>query len=124
MTKDYICIACPMGCPMVLDDSDALEMKVSGNKCMRGRSYAIEEHSDPKRVVSTTVQSDSSVYPRIPVKTDRAIQKQHIDGLLEHLYSLRVRLPVKCGDVIVSNFHDTGVQVVVTRSLDPGGSAA
>ena len=117
MTKNYTCIACPLGCPMVLDVTDKTNVLVTGNKCPRGRSYAIEEHSDPKRVVSTTVQSDSPVHPRIPVKTDKAIQKRYIDELLRYLHALEIKLPVQCGDVIVSNFQDSGVQVVITRSF-------
>ena len=117
MKKTYICIACPMGCPMTLDATNPADLLVEGNKCPRGRSYAIEEHSDPKRVVTTTVQTASPAYPRIPVKTDRAIRKQLVDDLLHHLHSLEIKLPVKRGDILVSDFKDTGVQVLITRSF-------
>ncbi len=117
MTTNYTCIVCPMGCPLTLDDSDRQNVTVTGQKCPRGKSYAIEEHSDPKRVITTTVQSNSPAHPRIPVKTDRAIQKQYIGELLQHLDDLEITLPVKCGDVLVSDFRNTGVRVLVARSF-------
>lgn len=117
MPTNYTCIACPMGCPLTLDDSDKTNVQVSGHKCPRGKAYAIEEHSDPKRVVTTTVQSNSPAHPRIPVKTDQALQKQYIEELLHHLYSLEIKLPVKCGDVLVPNFRNTGVRVLIARSF-------
>ena len=87
-------------------------------KCFLGKTYANEEYSDPKRVVTTTVQSMSASHPRIPVKTDKALQKTHIQDLLDHLHSLEIKLPVKCGDILVTNFKWTGVNVLITRSFD------
>jgi CxxC motif-containing protein len=122
MKKDYTCIACPLGCPVTLDAADPANLAVTGNKCPKGREYAIEEYADPKRVVTTTVASDSPLHPRVPVKTSAAIQKQHIDALLQHLSTLQVHLPVTCGEVLVENFRETGVQIRIARSFEPDSS--
>ena len=34
--KEMICICCPMGCRLTVDDSDLSNVKVSGNTCQRG----------------------------------------------------------------------------------------
>ncbi len=54
--KEMICICCPLGCRLSVDDSDKNEIKVSGNTCPRGKTYAVQEATQPKRVVTSTVK--------------------------------------------------------------------
>ncbi len=118
MKTDYICIACPFGCKLVLDDGHPDAVVVSGNKCPKGKQYAIEEHSDPKRVVTATVATDSSTTPRIPVKTTKPIQIRLIDSLLQRLGAIQIRLPAKRGDIVLVDFQQTGVDVIISRTLN------
>lgn len=115
MIKEYICIACPIGCHLELKDEDG-EIEVSGNKCPRGDKYAREEYVAPKRVVTATCKTSGGEI-RIPVKTTGAILKEHIPTLLEDLYKLEVELPVERNFVLFSNYKDSGVDVVTTRSM-------
>ena len=41
--KEMICIVCPMGCHLQVDDSNLDDIKVTGNTCLRGPKYAREE---------------------------------------------------------------------------------
>ena len=34
--REMICINCPMGCHLTVDDSDKSNIKVTGNTCPRG----------------------------------------------------------------------------------------
>ena len=51
--KEFICIECPKGCRLKVDD----EMNVTGNTCIRGKTYAINELTCPKRVITSTPKS-------------------------------------------------------------------
>lgn len=53
MIREMICISCPMGCHLTVDDSDKNDIKVSGNTCPRGRIYGINEVTAPKRMVTS-----------------------------------------------------------------------
>lgn len=109
------CICCPIGCDLEIEQiSDSY--KVTGNKCPRGEKYAIEEMTAPKRVVTSTVAIEGSLYPVIPVKTEKAIPKEKIFDVMKVLSNVKLQAPIKVGDVVVSNIADTGVDVVVTKN--------
>jgi len=117
MKENLICISCPLGCHLEVEIEDKTIMKISGNSCPRGEIYATEELLAPKRVVTATSPTNSKANPRISVKTTAPILKNLINPLIDEIHKVVVPLPVKCGDVIITNFRDSGVNVVVTRSL-------
>lgn len=117
MKKEMICISCPIGCHMSAEFSNPEDIIVTGNKCKRGEMYAKEEVFSPKRVITAVVKCNSEKIPYIPVKTNKSILKEHIKPLLRAIYDLEVKLPVKIGDKVIANFNNTGVDVVITRSI-------
>ncbi len=117
MKRNYICIACPVGCHLELDATTQEDIKISGNKCGRGEIYAREEYAEPKRMVTATCRTGDERLDRIPVKTTKPILKEHIQSLLDEIYSVKLAVPVKRGQVIIQNYKNTGVDVVATRSL-------
>ncbi len=113
-----VCIACPLGCRLTAEwDGDGETVRISGNKCLRGEEYGVEEVLSPRRVVTATVAAAEPASVRVPVKTNRPLPKGLIDSLLDDLYRLRIELPAKRGDAIVSDYRASGVDVVVTRSI-------
>ncbi len=119
MEKEYICIACPIGCHLKLTVEGGVpggQLIVSGNKCKRGEVYAVEEYSEPKRVVTATCRIGLENLERLPVKTTKPILKDYIDSLLTDIYALKLSPPVKRGQTVISNYKDTGVDVVAARS--------
>ena len=119
--KEYICIACPIGCRLKLiaesaADGSGAELSVSGNKCRRGEIYAKEEYSEPKRIVTATCRIGMENLERLPVKTDKPILKEHIDTLLKDIYALKISAPVKRGDLLITDYRGTGVNIVAARS--------
>lgn len=116
--KEMICISCPIGCRMtVYEENDSIVVK--GNKCARGKVYGEEEYLAPKRMVTCTVATDSEEFPRLPVRTTASIPKETIDELLQELYGMHIKLPVKRGSALIENYHDTGVDIIATMTL-PG----
>ncbi len=116
MEKEVICLSCPNGCHIVVRYEDG-KYFYEGAKCERGESYAYQEVTDPKRVVTAVVSTDSEVMPFIPVKTDAPISKKYINSLLREIYRKKVKIPVHSGDVLIRDFQGTGVNVVITRTF-------
>lgn len=117
MEKEVICLSCPNGCHITVQETSPGAYQFQGAKCERGEVYAYEEITDPKRVVTAVVQTDSEEMPYIPVKTDKPVHKRYIEPLLAQLYKQKISLPVTCGQVIIQNCMGTGVNVVITRTF-------
>ena len=48
--KNFVCIECPKGCRLSIDEN----LNVTGNTCIRGKKYAINEVTCPKRIITST----------------------------------------------------------------------
>ena len=117
MTKEIICISCPIGCPLIAVKSGNGLIEVSGNKCTRGELYGREELLAPTRVVTATVGIRNALLMRLPVKTDGPIPRELIPQLLSRLYSMELSSPICSGDTVLDNFCESGIGVVATRNL-------
>lgn len=118
MKTNLICINCPQGCHLSIEHSEpGGEFIVTGNRCRRGHDYAIQELTDPRRVVTAVVPTDSPAVPFLPVRTDKALPKALIPGLLNSLYKMTVNAPKNAGDIILENVENTGVNVIATETI-------
>ncbi len=115
--KEIICISCPMGCRLTVDDTDKTDIKVSGNTCRRGEEYAVNEVTAPKRMVTGSVKVMGGQIAMASVKTAQAIPKQLIFECLKQINAITVTAPVCIGDVIIRNVCGCGVDVVATRNV-------
>ena len=113
---ELTCIVCPMGCHLNVEQSEE-GFKVEGNTCKRGEKYAVQELTNPTRVITTTVKLENYLQ-LLPVKTEDPIPKGMIFDIMEALDKVRVNAPVKVGDVIVENILDTGVDVISAKTMD------
>jgi CxxC motif-containing protein len=132
MERKLVCISCPLGCRLTVTWAEETDIAVTGNKCAKGESYAREEVLAPKRVVTATVEvaaasgaaaAGRSAFPqprRLPVKTSAPLLKEHIPALLNQLYRMEVKPPLRCGDVLLKDIAGSGVDIVATRSLKAG----
>lgn len=138
MTK-MICIVCPRGCRLAVADEDP-SCPVTGNACPRGEAYGRAELRNPERTVTATARavressgvsvstvSTGSERPeiiapyaprRVPVKTSGGVPRARVPDIALFMQGLEVRLPVREGDVVAKNWEGSGVDVVVTRSMD------
>jgi len=117
LMKEMVCIVCPKGCHMKVERNQE-EWIVTGNGCNRGKLYAIEEQSNPSRVVPTTVAVSHGMHSRLPVKTARPIPKQLIRRAMEEISKVEVDAPIEQGQVIIENLLGTGVDVVASRRMN------
>ncbi len=113
--KDLTCIVCPVGCVMhIKKDGDNIE--VIGNSCKRGYTYAVDELTDPKRMVTSSIAVTGGDMPLVSVKTRQAVPKNMIDEILIEIKKARTQFPVHIGDVLISNVCGTGVDIIATRN--------
>jgi CxxC motif-containing protein len=114
--KTIVCTVCPMSCSVVfeLDENNEI-LSVTGNRCPRGKTYAIKEHTAPERTLTTTVHIEGSVLPLLPVRTDKPIPKELLLEAMQKTADIIVKAPVKMGDVIVENLLGTGANLVASR---------
>jgi len=116
MKKEMTCISCPLGCQMVVEEKNG-EYIVTGNSCKNGIKYGIEEMTDPRRVLPTTIVIRGALHPRLPVATSDAIPKGKIFDAMAVINQVVVDAPVHLGDVIVKDLLGTGIDVVATKSM-------
>lgn len=114
--KELICIVCPKGCHLKVDDENGYA--VTGNGCPRGAEYGKMELTHPTRVVTSTVRCDGGAHPRCPVKTDRAVPKKLMFQVMEALDGVSLAAPVRVGQVVVEHVCGTEANVVAARDLD------
>ena len=119
MSKEMVCISCPVGCRLTVKwDADGSDITIEGNQCSRGEEYGREEALAPKRTVTATVHCSSRKLRRPPVRTDGPLDISLIPDLLDELYTMTVNPPLSVGDTLIENFRGTGIRVVATRTLE------
>jgi CxxC motif-containing protein len=114
---ELVCIACPIGCRLMVTTGTESDVEVSGNRCPRGETYGKEELLAPRRIVTAAVPTRSSSFPSAPVRTDKPLARELIPQLLQTLYARTADLPIRLGDTLIDDFH--GVRVLFTRTLPP-----
>jgi len=113
----YLCIGCPLGCRLEVEDHGHGSVEVRGQSCKKGEVFGRQEHVDPRRVVTTTVAVRGGIYPRLPVKTRGEVPKGVVVELCRLLHTLEFEAPVMLGQVIAPDVLGTGVDVVASRDL-------
>jgi CxxC motif-containing protein len=118
-TENYVCIACPIGCPLQLvHEGDAIQ-EISGNNCKRGAKYARQEFTDPRRSFSTTIPIEGSIYARLPVKLSAPVRKEDVLEAARVIHRLSAEAPVARGQVLLTGLlGEDGVDVVACRTMN------
>jgi len=116
--RELICINCPLGCHLTVDDSDLNNIIVTGNTCPRGKRYGIDEVLNPKRMVTTSILVKNGKENVLSVKTKEAIPKELIFKCLDELKKIEIEAPIKIGDIIVKNILNTNVDIVATKNIE------
>jgi N utilization substance protein A len=96
---------------------DGIVVKVEGNTCPRGKTYAISEMTEPKRMITSSVEVTGGNYHMVSVKTSEPIAKELIFKALDTLKGVVLSAPVKEGDTVVKDILGTGVDFVATRDV-------
>ena len=117
MTRKLTCIECPKGCSLSVKVKDGGVVMASGYKCSRGKLYAAREVEDPMRTLTTGILARGLSFKMVPVKTDKPISKRMILPAMAKIRKLCISKRVSIGDVVVRDFMEPGVNLVVTREF-------
>lgn len=114
--KEFVCIVCPNSCKLTVRETDQ-GIEVFGAGCKRGNEHGINEYTNPKRMLTTTVAVTGGVYPRLSVVSDAEIPREKMEECLDYLYRIQLTAPVTLRDVIAADICGTGVNILASRSM-------
>ena len=112
--KEFICIVCPRGCHLKVDD----DHNVTGNFCIRGKNYALDEITCPKRMVTSSVRVSNRDHLVVSVRTSKSINKDKVFDVIDYLNNLSVEAPCRVNDFLVKNILGTDVDIIITKNID------
>ena len=113
---NLVCINCPRGCHLTVKKVED-KIVVEGNACPRGETYAINELTNPLRVVTTTIDIDSVKYKRLPVISSEALPKGKMMDVMKQLKNVKVVAPINRGDVVVENILGLNVNIISSKTI-------
>jgi len=116
-TYVYMCTSCPLGCRLEVDAINSDVIEVRGNSCKRGVKYGKQEHTDPRRAVSTTVWLHGGPCERLPVRSAEPVPKDEVRTFVDALQGLVVEAPVDFGAVLLTDVAGTGIDLLATREI-------
>jgi CxxC motif-containing protein len=113
-----ICIMCPLACQVTVTVDDKGNIRsVTGNSCEQGEKYVIAECQFPGRILTTTLLTEGSSQKLLPVRTNKPVLRARLMNVMYSLSQIRVKPPVKMGQIIVSDINKLGVDVVSEDEL-------
>ncbi len=115
---DFVCINCPLSCNLELYEEGGEVREVKGAECKMGNRYAVQEFTDPRRMLTTTVQAVGGLVSVLPVRSATTIPMNLIRDAVKALAFIVVDAPVELGQVIFPDIAGTGVDVIASRSLE------
>ena len=114
--KELICIVCPKGCHLKVDEANGCA--VTGAGCEKGIEYGKSELLHPTRVLTSTVRLSGGGIRRCPVRTNGAIPKDRLFDAMAEINRVELTAPVRIGQVVIPDLLGTGVDLIATRNID------
>jgi CxxC motif-containing protein len=134
MEKKMTCIACPRGCGLLIytpphrtatpgeeptpAGTGGGDTIITGNRCPKGVDYALQELTNPVRILTSTVATTSPGGIRMPVKTSAEIPKDKMEEAMAVIHKTMMSRPGIPGDVIIEDFMGLKVTLVATGEWD------
>ncbi len=117
-SKEIRCIVCPTGCLVHVENVNG-ELIIEGHSCKRGEVYSRDEFISPKRILTTTMRVENGFLPLIPVRSNSAIPKEKLTAALREIAKMKVKAPIKMGDVMIENVLGLEINIIASRDLIP-----
>jgi CxxC motif-containing protein len=83
--------------------------------------YAVREVKDPRRTFTSSVRVWGGREPLCPVRTARPIRRDDWSKARKLVGETSVRAPVRCGERLVRDFLEPGIDLVATGTVEPAG---
>jgi CxxC motif-containing protein len=111
------CVLCPVGCELEISRGEDGELRVEGNQCDKGVSFAQEEVLRPKRNLATSVPVRGTESKMVSVRLSGAVPREMLFPILAEIAKLRPEAPVRRGQVLIVDVLGAGVDVIATRTV-------
>ena len=117
MTKEVICIMCPLGCDMKVEVEGKEVTEVQGHRCKKGVKHAEREVFFPGRILTTTISTHIQGVPLLPVRSNKEIPKRRLVEVVRTISEHSVTEPVEVGQTVIENVLDLGVDIIACRTI-------
>ncbi|HBQ64068.1 MAG TPA: pyridine nucleotide-disulfide oxidoreductase [Clostridiales bacterium] len=117
LPANLTCIICPIGCSLTVRPLESGQTEISGARCVRGRNYAVDELTQPMRILTTTLPVQGGTAPLVSVRTTRAIPRESLEHAMQEIRVVCVKAPVAAGEVIIKDLLGLGADVTATAEV-------
>lgn len=114
MEKEFVCIVCPNGCRIKVDDSG----KISGYTCIRGLNYVKQELVDPRRGLTSTFKVVHGRNLVCPCRSNVSVPKDKMIDIIKEIDKLNVEAPIQIHQVVIKNVLNLGVDIIATKEIE------
>lgn len=119
--KRITCILCPKGC-QILALKDGItegsgEFIFWGHQCTKGQAYALEECTNPKRIVTTSVKIFNSIHPLLAVRTDQPVPKNKISSVIAATKKFSCTAPIALGTILIEKVAGTDANLISANEV-------
>ena len=99
------------GCPRVIDGP------VTGAGCPRGEAYFIQEITDPRRTLTSSVLVTDGELPLCSVRLTEPIPIARIPDVMKEIRKMKVEAPLESGTVLIRDVLGLGSDVIATKTI-------
>ncbi len=121
MRRELVCVICPNGCELEVEyqkQGEALEItKVEGQLCKKGPKWAESEIKGSVRTICTSVSVEGGELPLVSVRTTSPVPLNSIFDLMEEIKRIRLKAPVRSGQVILKNPKGLRTLIIATKDI-------
>ena len=98
-------------CPRVIDSP------VTGAGCPRGEAYFIQEITDPRRTLTSSVLVTDGELPLCSVRLTEPIPIARIPDVMKEIRKMKVEAPLESGTVLIRDVLGLGSDVIATKTI-------
>ncbi len=99
------------GCPRVIDSP------VTGAGCPRGEAYFIQEITDPKRTLTSSVLVTGGEIPLCNVRLTEPVPIARIPDVMKEIRKMKIEAPLESGTVLIRDVLGLGSDVIATKTI-------
>ena len=144
MRKTITCIICPNGCLLSADVSEpgtdapvtgtenprsidstvtgtgcprVIDSPVTGAGCPRGEAYFIQEITNPRKTLASSVLVTDGELPLCSVRLTEPIPIARISDVMKEIRKMKVEAPLESGTVLIRDVLGLGSDVITTKTI-------
>ena len=90
---------------------------VTGAGCPRGEAYFIQEITDPRRTLASSVLVTDGELPLCSVRLTEPIPIARIPDVMKEIRKMKVEAPLESGTVLIRDVLGLGSDVIATKTI-------